>query len=178
MRPTGSNGSFGITQFSLVKGHVQALGDSLSRVPQTVCDPPLVVNSLKTEVFPLPDNPQQTYAGENDFGPVHLALNGELPDNPTQRVRVEKLLQFFSLKDGLMYYEKKVCVLQKNIQEFLHLSHDSSTAGHFSAGKKMDRLSGFNWWHKVRDVEAICAGCTTCQRTGMVERSLSETLNP
>lgn len=98
-------GKFGITKLSLVKGKVEVVGEALSRAPQTLAKPPASMNNLSVESleFYLPENFIQNYIDDKIFGSMCNGLNGKLPDDPKQHLKVEKVLPFFQLKDDILY---------------------------------------------------------------------------
>lgn len=100
----------------------------------------------------MPADIPQNYAGDSHLGPLWRALGGELPEEPVQRACIERLLPSYFLKDHLMYYDGKLCVLWDNISDILQLAHDNRTAGHFAASKHFARLEGFHWRYKTCNV--------------------------
>lgn len=69
------------------------------------------------------------------------------------RARVERSLPSYTPKDGLLYYEEKLYVPQKNICDILQLAHDNQASGHFGTSKTLSSLISFYWPHKSRDVD-------------------------
>jgi hypothetical protein len=75
----------------------------------------------------------------------------------------------FTLLDGLLYYRhahSSVLVLcdEAQISSILQECHDSVSAGHFSEGRTIERISQTTWWKYYKDqVHEYVSSCKPCQ---------------
>eukprot|EP00171_Calliarthron_tuberculosum_P000149 IDg149t1 len=90
-------------------------------------------------------------------------MNGTRPSDQTHVARLKRLIDVFKLKNGMLYYGNKLCVPRSNIRDLLELAHDCRISEHFGFEKALDRLTGFHWKRKTKDIEDCCRGCITCQ---------------
>lgn len=120
----------------------------------------------------LPHKMVKIYEKDQFLGPICAAKTGYLPNGRILRARVEQLVPLFRIKDGLTYFENKICIPQKNAANLLRLVHDCKIAGHFTAAKTLSRLQNVHRRNKTKDVEEYCLGCLTCQtmKDGRIKR--------
>lgn len=157
-------GQFGINGITLVKGKVHVLGDVPSRAPHIIkSDSSPELTNIQTLEVELPHKMVKNYEKDQFLGPIYAAKTGNLPNEKILRARVERLVPSFRIKDGLLYFENKICIPRKNVADLLRLAHDCKIAGHFSAAKTLSRLQNVHWRNKTKDVEEYCLGCLTCQ---------------
>lgn len=69
----------------------------------------------------------------------------------------------FNITKGLLYYQGKLSVTRRNINDILQLAHDSPVSGHFSHAKTLERLHRRYWRQKTKNMEAYFVWCLTCQ---------------
>eukprot|EP00171_Calliarthron_tuberculosum_P023944 IDg23944t1 len=149
---------FNITKVTLKPGRIHVLGDVLSKIR----DGPIISNIHALKVH-LPENFIQNYSSDQTFGPLIDAMNGTRPSDQTHVARLKRLIDVFKLKNGMLYYGNKLCVPRSNIRDLLELAHDCRISEHFGFEKALDRLTGFHWKRKTKDIEDCCRGCITCQ---------------
>lgn len=154
-------GNFGVFPITLKPGKVHVLGDTLSRAPHARSDPD--VNAIDVPFINFKDV-IGSYDEDQFFKPIVRALNGEWPETPKEKKRIEELLPMFKLEDDKLLCNGKLCVPRKSVSTILQMAHDSRVGGHFKFAKTMSRLINFHWRHKSRDVKKYVAGCLTCQQ--------------
>ena len=144
-------GNFGVFPINLKPGKIHVLGDVLSRAPHAE-EADLFVNDVEVPHIKFED---VIFGYEEDqfFGPIIRALRNEWPDNPKNRLKLEKLVPLFKLENKKLFYMNKVCVPRKCVSTLLQIAHDSQLGGHFKFAKTLSRLSNFHWRHKARDVK-------------------------
>lgn len=158
-------GQFGITKLTLVKGKNHVLGDAPSRAPQVVNSEIDVNNvNLTSAVLSLPEDFTSNYRDDPTFADVFKALSGEDLKYSTKTARVSRLLGQFEIKDGILWYDSRICVPRANIKDVMLMAHDSVTSGHFGYSKTLARLDKYHWKNKSSDVHNYCKGCLTCQQ--------------
>ena len=91
-------------------------------------------------------------------------MSDEWPDDPKQKLKIEKILPMFTYYEKKLKYKGMICVPRKCVSTVLDIAHDSRLGGHFKLTKTLSRLTKFYWRHKVRDVKRYVAGCLRCQQ--------------
>ena len=153
---------FNISKMTLKKGVIHVLGDALSRIP--LDERTVRLSNLEMLKIEAPKDIRLNYEKDPVFGPLVHGFRGEFSSDTVHSSRVRHLMSRFSMNNGLIYYDEKLCVPRANIKEILALAHDSRTSGHFGADKTIARLSGFHWKNMTSVVREYCAGCFVCQQ--------------
>jgi len=156
-------GNFGVFPITLKPGKIHVLGDTLSRAPHASIDDDACVNDVEVPYIQFEDV-ISGYEDDQFFGPILRALSDEWPDDPKQKLKLEKMLPMFEYKDKRLTYNGKICVPRKCVSTILGIAHDSQLGGHFKLTKTLSRLTNFHWRHKTRDVKRYVAGCLKCQQ--------------
>lgn len=157
-------GHFGITQLTLVKGRAHVLGDTPSRAPHAPEQDIIIFNlQLVIPAMELPENFTENYHKDSTFGDIFRTLSGIHIANNIKREQKNRLIKYFVIKDGIRYYDDKICVPRDNVKDVLYYAYDNGTAGHFAYVKTLSRLSQFHWKNKHLDVFEYCRGCEVCQ---------------
>ena len=91
-------GNFGVFPITLKPGKIHVLGDTLSRAPLAKIDDDTLVNDVEVPYIQFEDL-INGYEDDQFFGPIVKALNDEWPDDPKQRMKLEKMLPLFEFKD-------------------------------------------------------------------------------
>jgi transposase InsO family protein len=73
--------------------------------------------------------------------------------------------RLYSLKDGLLYYQDKLCVPKTRRETLLQESHDIPIAGHVGVDKMYRALLLHYYWPRMlSDVQHYVRNCDACQR--------------
>ena len=155
-------GNFGIFPITLKPVKLHVLGDALSRAPQIIKGE-MKINDVEVPSIDVNDV-LSDYEGDQFFGRVVRALQGEWPEDDTQRRTVEKIIPMFKRDGSKLMYHGKLCVPRKSVSNVLQLAHDLKSSGHFGFSKTLSRLDGYHWKHKSRDVKNYVRGCLRCQQ--------------
>jgi len=96
----------------LKQGKIHVLGDALSRAPHVAnpdSDLDVSFNTVEIPEFQL-DSIIGHYEEDQFFGHIVKAMDGELPSDPVQRSKVEKLLPLFERDGKRLIYEGKLWI--------------------------------------------------------------------
>lgn len=58
-------------------------------------------------------------------------MNGDQIHDKTRYDKTERLAGHFTVQDGVLYYDSKICVPRKNVKDILMIAHHNKKAGHF-----------------------------------------------
>lgn len=120
--------------------------------------------NLTSAVLSLPEDFTSNYRDDPTFADVFKALSGEDLKCSTKTARVSRLLGQFEIKDGILWYDSRICVPRANIKDVMLMAHDSVTSGLFGYSKTLERIDKYHWKNKSSDVHNYCKGCLTCQQ--------------
>ena len=155
-------GNFDIFPITLKPGKIHVLGDALSRAPQIVnCE--TKINDVEVPSIDV-NGVLSDYEGDQFFGPVVRAHEGEWPEDDTQRRTVEKILLMFKRDGSKLMYHGNLCVPRKSVSNVLQFAHDSKICGHFGFSKTLSRFDGYRKKHNSRDVKNYVRRCSRCQQ--------------
>jgi hypothetical protein len=94
-------------------------------------------------------------------------LEREYQEDPNFRALLENTSEPYSLKNGVLYKDDKICVPRGSLRAaILHDTHDIPVAGHLGVRKTCGRLLQHYYWPALRDtVKEYITSCDVCQRT-------------
>ena len=113
----------------------------------------LLLNTIKTEVIGF-DQIKEQYDTCPDFKEIYQAL----------RIRPSREHNHYTLLDGYLFKESKLCIPRTSLREFLVWeTHAGGLAGHFGRNKTILAVEEHFFWPSLkRDVAQIVARCRTC----------------
>ena len=141
-------------------GSQHIVADALSRRPD------LCVAGISSVHPTFLTNFGVAYKDDPDFGTIFHVLTH--PKEPTPKSMATQIRNF-SLKDGILYYDKHhICVPKQGDlrSKLYHEFHDAQLAGHFGGDKVYHAMSGLYYWPRMyRDVCHYTRSCDACQRS-------------
>ncbi|CAA7035540.1 unnamed protein product [Microthlaspi erraticum] len=95
---------------------------------------------------------KELYASDADFSDIYQACSKFASGR-------------YVRQDGFLFYENRLCVPNCSLRDlFVREAHGGGLMGHFGVAKTIQIMRDhFHWPHMIRDVERICARCTTCK---------------
>lgn len=87
-----------------------------------------------------------------------------LSNDEIQKDRLVRISPYFDMDNHLLFYQKKICVLCKNVTDIPKPAHDCKAAGYFLSAKTLARLNHVYWKRKTKYVEEYCLGFLKCQQ--------------
>ena len=82
--------------------------------------------------------------------------------------QADESLQLFDsgrIRDGLLYFCHRLCVLPSHREAVLHDTHDALTGSHRGMNTTLEKVERFFYWPKMRkDVFRNVTKCSVCQR--------------
>ncbi|CAA7020483.1 unnamed protein product [Microthlaspi erraticum] len=95
---------------------------------------------------------KELYASDADFSDIYQACSKFASGR-------------YVRQDGFLFYENRLCVPNCSLRDlFVREAHGGGLMGHFGVTKTIQIMRDhFHWPHMIRDVERICARCTTCK---------------
>lgn len=67
------------------------------------------------------------------------------------------------MRDKVIFYRNKVCVLRICDRDVLYQEQDPKIGGHFASEKTLSRLQHYQWKAKTNDFYRYCQNCLACQ---------------
>ena len=101
-------------------GKIHVLGDTLSRALHATIHDDHLVNDIDVPYIQFEDVINR-YEDYQFFGPIVKALNEEWPNDPKQKLKLEKMLPMFEYKDKRLKHYGKICVPRKCVSKILGL---------------------------------------------------------
>ena len=139
-------------------GSQHIVADALS------CRPDFCVAGISSVHPTFLTNLGVAYKDDPDFGTIFHVLTH--PKEPTPKSMATQICDF-SLKDGILYYDKhRICVPKQGDlrSKLYHEFHDAQLAGHFGGDKVYHAMSGLYYWPRMyHDVCHYTCSCDACQ---------------
>ena len=156
-----------------ISGKVNLVADALSRSPKDI------PSRDNTNQAILLDALRRTTPHTSHNTKIHLISSLQLDPQNLENLRIDYMAdpEFqehfrnprppYSLRNGLLHFNEKVCVPIGNIRlSLLHDTHDIPSAGHLGVKKTAARLSTTYHWKSLKNtVQDYVKSCDVCQRT-------------